>query len=59
MLIENNIIGFKGIIINIINKQARIKSYKKIIIKINAKLRGEFIRRKVYIKNFTLMSLKS
>ena len=49
MLIKNNIIKFKRIIINIVNKKARIKSYN-ITIDIIARSRDEFIRRKIYIK---------
>ena len=49
MLIENNIIGPKEIVINIVNKKVRINSYS-ITINIIARSRGEFIRRKIYIK---------
>ena len=49
ILIKNNIIKSKEIIINIINKKVRINSYS-ITINIIARFRGEFIRRKIYIK---------
>ena len=49
MLIKNNIIRPEEIIINIINKRARINSYS-ITINIITRSRGEFVRRKVYIK---------
>ena len=49
MLIKNNIIEFKEIIINIVNKKARINNYS-ITINIIARSRDEFIRRKIYIK---------
>ena len=49
ILIRNNIIKFKEIVINVINKKARINNYN-ITINIIARSRGEFIRRKIYIK---------
>ena len=49
MLIKNNIIKSKEIVINVINKKARINNYS-IIINIIARSRDEFIRRKIYIK---------
>ena len=49
MLIKNNIIGPEEIIINVVNKRARINSYN-ITINIIARSRGEFMRRKIYIK---------
>ena len=49
MLIENNIIGPEEIIIDIVNKKARINSCS-ITVNITTRPRGEFIRRKVYIK---------
>ena len=49
ILIKNNIIRFKEIIINIINKKIRINSYS-ITINITIRPRGEFMRRKIYIK---------
>ena len=49
ILIKNNIIKFKEIIINIVNKKARINNCS-ITINIIARSRGEFIRRKIYIK---------
>ena len=49
MLIKNNIIKFKEIVINVINKKARINNYS-ITINIIARSRDEFIRRKIYIK---------
>ena len=49
ILIKNNIIKFKKIVINVINKKARIKNYN-ITINIIARSRDEFIRRKIYIK---------
>ena len=42
MLIENNIIGPEGIIINVVNKKARIDSYSTIV-NITARPRGEFV----------------
>lgn len=58
ILIRNNIINFKGIILDIINKKIYIDSYK-ITIKLLARLRDEFIRRKIYVKSITLISLYS
>ena len=49
MLIENNIIESKEIVINVVNKKVRINNYS-ITINIIARSRGEFVRRKVYIK---------
>ena len=49
MLIKNNIIKSKEIVINIANKKARINNYN-ITINIIARSRDEFIRRKIYIK---------
>ena len=49
ILIKNNIIKSKEIVINIINKKVRINNYS-ITINIIARSRGEFIRRKIYIK---------
>ena len=49
ILIRNNIIKFKEIVINVINKKARINNYS-ITINIIARSRDEFIRRKIYIK---------
>ena len=49
ILIKNNIIKSKKIVINIVNKKIKIKSYN-ITINIIARSRGEFIRRKIYIK---------
>ena len=49
ILIKNNIIKFKEIVINVINKKARINNYS-ITINIIARSRDEFIRRKIYIK---------
>ena len=49
ILIKNNIIRFEEIVINIVNKKARINNYN-IIINIIARSRDEFIRRKIYIK---------
>ena len=49
MLIKNNIIEFKEIVINVINKKARINNCS-IIINIITRLRDEFIRRKIYVK---------
>ena len=58
ILIKNNIIGLEGIIINIANKKARIKSYK-ITINITIRSRGDFIRRKIYIKLSIFVSSNS
>ena len=49
MLIKNNIIKSKEIVINIVNKKARINNCN-IIINIIARSRGEFVRRKIYVK---------
>ena len=49
MLIRNNIIELEEIVINVINKKARIDSYS-ITVDIIARSRGEFVRRKIYIK---------
>ena len=49
ILIKNNIIKSKEIVINIINKKVRINNYS-ITINIIARSRDEFIRRKIYIK---------
>ena len=49
MLIGNDIIEPEGIIIDIANKKARINSCSTII-NITARSRGEFVRRKIYIK---------
>ena len=55
ILIENNIIESKEIVINVINKKARINNYS-ITINIIARSRDEFIRRKIYIKVFIFVS---
>ena len=55
MLIKNNIIKLEEIIINIVNKRARINSCSTTI-NIIARSRGEFMRRKIYIKLFIFMS---
>ena len=49
MLIKNNIIKSKEIIINVINKKAKINNYS-IMINITARPRSDFVRRKIYIK---------
>ena len=49
MLIKNNIIEFEEIVIDIVNKKARINNCS-ITVNIIARPRGEFIRRKIYIK---------
>ena len=49
IFIKNNIIKFKEIVINVINKKIRINSCD-ITINIIARSRDEFIRRKIYIK---------
>ena len=49
MLIKNNIIKFKKIVIDVVNKKIRINNYN-ITINIIARSRDEFIRRKIYIK---------
>ena len=49
IFIKNNIIKFKEIVIDIINKKIRINNYN-ITINIITRSRGEFIRRKIYIK---------
>ena len=58
MLIRNNIIKSKGIVINIINKKARINSYKTTI-NITIRPRDEFIRRKIFIKLSTFVPPRS
>ena len=49
ILIKNNIIRFKEIVINVVNKKIKIDNYD-ITINIIARSRDEFIRRKIYIK---------
>ena len=49
MLIKNNIIESKEIVIDVANKKVRINNYS-ITINITARSRGEFVRRKIYIK---------
>ena len=49
ILIKNNIIKPEEIIINVVNKKARINSYSTTI-NITTRSRNEFIRRKIYIK---------
>ena len=51
ILIRNNIIESKGIIIDVVNKKARINSYSTTI-NIITRSRDEFMRRKIYIKLF-------
>ena len=58
MLIKNNIIKSKEIVINVINKKVRINSYS-ITINITARFRDEFIRRKIYVKLFIFVSSHS
>ena len=59
ILIKNNVIRSKEIVIDIIKNKARIRSYD-ILIKINIKLRDNFfIYRKVYIKKIALIFSKS
>ena len=58
MFIKNNIIKFKEIVINVINKKIRINNYS-IIVNIIARSRDEFIRRKIYIKVFIFVSSHS
>ena len=55
MLIGNDIIGPEGIVIDIANKQARIGSCNATA-SITAKPRGEFVRRKVYVKESTFVA---
>ena len=55
MLIRNNIIKLEEIVINIINKKVRINNCN-IIVNIIARSRGEFIRKKIYIKLFIFVS---
>ena len=49
ILIKNNIIKSKEIVINIVNKKARINSYS-ITINIIARFKDDFVRRKIFIK---------
>ena len=58
MLIKNNIIELEGIIINVVNKKARINSCSTTI-NITTRSRGEFVRRKVYIKLSIFVSSNS
>ena len=58
IFIKNNIIEFKEIVINVINKKIRINNYS-ITINIIARSRDEFIRRKIYIKVFIFISSHS
>lgn len=46
MLIENDIVELKNIVIDVVSKKARINSYK-IEIKIVARFREEFVKRKI------------
>ena len=55
LLINNDIINFENIIVDVINKNAFIKSYK-IKIEISARSRDEFIKKKIHIKSITLIS---
>ena len=55
MLIDNDIIDFENIIINIVNKTIYINNYK-IIIKVLICSRDEFIKKKIYIQLTTLVS---
>ena len=58
ILIRNNIIGPKNIIIDVVNKQARIKSCNAIST-ITTKPREEYIRKRILAKDLTIISLKS
>ena len=58
IFIENNIIKFEEIVIDVVNKKVRINNYY-ITINITARSRGEFIRRKIYIKTFIFISSHS
>ena len=58
IFIKNNIIKFKEIVINVINKKVRINNYS-ITINIIVRSRDEFIRRKIYIKVFIFVSSHS
>ena len=49
MLIENNIIKSKEIVINVVNKKVRINNCSTIV-DITARSRDEFVRRKIYVK---------
>ena len=55
LLINNNIINFKNIIVDVINKSVFIKNYK-IKIEISVYPHNEFIKKKIYIKLITLIS---
>ena len=55
IFIKNNIIEFKEIVINVINKKIRINNYS-ITINIIARSRDKFIRKKIYIKIFIFVS---
>lgn len=48
ILINNNIIELKNIIINIVNKKTYINNYKKIV-KVFARSRNEFIKKNIYV----------
>ena len=58
ILIENDILELKNIVINIIDEKAYIDSYKTSI-KISIKSRDEFIQRKIYIKFTTIIFARS
>ena len=58
IFIKNNIIEFEEIVINVINKKARINNCS-ITIDIIARSRDEFIRRKIYIKASIFVSSHS
>ena len=49
ILIKNNIIRLEEIVINVVNKKVRINSYS-ITINITTRPRGEYIRKKIYVK---------
>ena len=55
ILIKNNIIEPEEIVINVVNKKARINNCSTTI-NITTRPRGEFIRRKIYIKSSIFMS---
>ena len=55
IFIKNNIIGPEGIVIDVANKKARINNCS-ITIDITARLRGDFIRRKIFVKSSVFVS---
>lgn len=58
IFIENDILELENIVIDIVDKKTYIDSCKTSI-KVSTKPRGEFIRRKIYIKSTTIIFARS